>query len=347
MSTPDSGPVDGVRRPPPQPPLVGCGTFVALVLVMLFVAGLAGFSWWYSAALGCPVGDARKAAHDRAADDLEVAAAHLPGVVAVEADFVAGPCYWYDSMTVDLTVEADADPEQVAAAVALVAAGLDGPGLRPSGTARASVHDDGPEHNPGGDRPSLHLQDRAAGDRAAALARAWAQLKGRYRSTHVGVGYRNASIRVQLPGTSGPAVVYEAFDMLRGLGLTEGTNTSEMTWEVVVAAPERVGAAPRTSYSVVGELPPADGLAAIEAVAGWSAALGPEVALESKAVWSKQEGEESPGLTVAAYVDVDAAGRTVEVMADDLVARLAGFGVPYHVEVVAMDRRGRAERTSG
>lgn len=346
MSTPVSGPVDGTERPPPQPRLVGWGTAVGVLMVVLFVAGLAGFSWWYSAALGCPIGDARAAARDRAADDLEVAVAHLPGVVAVEADFVVGPCYRYDSLTVDLTVAADADPEQVAAAVALVAAGLDGPEPHPSGTARALVHDDGPEPKPGDDGPSLHLRD-GTGDRAAVLARAWAQLKGRYRSTHVGVDYHNESIRVRLPSTSGPEVVREAFDMLRGLGLTEAADRNELKWAVVVAGPEGLGAATEASYLVVGELPPADGLAAIEAVAGWSTALGPEVVVESTAVWSTQDGEESPGLTVAAQVDVDAAGRTVDEMADDLAGRLAGSGAAYRVEIVGMDRRGRAERMSG
>jgi hypothetical protein len=93
----------------------------------------------------------------------------------------------------------------------------------------------------------------------------------------------------------------------------------------------------------------AEGIAAIGAVAAWSAALGPEIALATKAVWSAPEqGDESPGLTVRATVDVDALGRTVAEVADDLAAQLAGSGAPYQAVVGARDQPPRsAERVSG
>jgi hypothetical protein len=125
MAPPVHGPVDDVdRRPPPH--LVGYGTLVAVLLVVLLVSGIVAFGWWFSSALGCPVGDAGAAGPARAVKDLETAVAPLPGVVAIKADFSPGPCHWYDRLEVDVTVSAAAHPEQVAAAAALVAAGLDG-----------------------------------------------------------------------------------------------------------------------------------------------------------------------------------------------------------------------------
>jgi hypothetical protein len=322
---------------------MGCGAW-AVVVLMLILMGFVGFYWWLSSALGCPVGDGGRTGPDRAAKNLEEAVAHLPGVVAAEADFTLGACTWYDSLTVDLTVRADADPEQVAAAVALVAAGMRSPELNPSAVTTAHVHDDVPEQHPGAG-PSLRLQEGDP-DRAAAAARAWAQLKGRYRGAHVAVEYGRESIGVRLPGSPDPAAVREAFDVLRGLGLTEGAD-AQLRWYVVVAGQERADSLRERSYFVEGDLPPAEGLAAIEAVAAWSAALGSEVVHRSKAVWSHHEGDESPGLEVGADVDIRTAGRTADELADDLAGRLAGSGAPYRVGVFDVNRLGEAVRASG
>jgi hypothetical protein len=317
---------------------------VVVGLIVLILMGFLGFSAWLSAELGCPGYSSRRTGPDRAAKNLEEAVAHLPGVAAVEAEFTLGACTWYDSLTVDLTVRADADPEQVAAAVALVAAGMRPPELNPSGLTTAHVHDDVPEQHPGAG-PSLRLQEGDP-DRAAAVARAWAQLKGRYRGAHVAVEHGRESIGVQLPGRPDPAAVREAFDVLRGLGLTEGAD-AQLRWYVVVAGQERADSLRERSYFVEGNLPPAEGLAAIEAVAAWSAALGPEVVHRSKAVWSHHEGDESPGLEVGADVDIRTAGRTADELADDLAGRLAGSGAPYRVGVFDVNRLGEAVRASG
>jgi hypothetical protein len=321
---------------------MGCGAWAAVVL-MLILLGFLGFSAWLSAELGCPGYTSRRIGPDRAAKDLEEAVAQMPGVAAVEAEFTLGGCTWYDSLAVDLTVRADADPEQVAAAVAQVAAGMRPPETNPSGT-RARVHDDVPEQHPGAG-PLLILQ-KGDPDRAAAVARAWAQLKGRYRGVHVAVEHGRESIGVQLPGSPDPAAVREAFDVLRGLGLTEGAD-AQLRWYVVVAGQERASRSRERSYFVEeGDLPPAEGLAAIEAVAAWSAALGPEVVHRSKAVWIHREGDESPGLEVEADVDIRTAGRTADELADELAGRLAGSGVPYRVGVFDVNRLGEAVRAS-
>jgi hypothetical protein len=253
---------------------LGRGDVVGVVVVLaLFVASMA----WLAVLLEplnhrCLPSDVSTAGADRAADDLRVAAARLPGVVAVEAAYTPGDC---DRVGVALTVDADADPDLVAAAVAFVAAGLDAPELRADHVG-VSVEDNGPEHSPGAGRPSLSLTDTSrAPDAVAVVARAWAQLKEHYRSTNVKIDYYYDSVRVQLPRPADSAAVREAFHVLRGLGLTERTSGNQTFWDVGVAGPGPIHYEPDINYGVRGDLTSAEGIAAIGAVAAWSAALGP------------------------------------------------------------------------
>lgn len=322
-------------------------TVGVLVILGLFLAGVIGLSNWLEPLNHrCSPDGAGSPAAERVVDDLGAAASRLPGVVAVEAGYTPGDC---DSASVALTVGADADPGRVAAAVAFVAAGLDAPEVRAVHDVAVSVEDDGPEHSPGGGRPSLHLADRArAPDAVAAVVRAWVRLKGHYRATSVEIGHYSDSIRVQLPRPSDAVAVREAFDVLRGLGLTGSAGGNLIFWEVGVAGPGPIRHEPDTGYGVRGDLT-AEGLTAIEAAAGWSADLGPEIASVTKAHWSAPERGDAPVvLTVRATVDVDAVGRTVDDVADDLAARLAASGAPHQVVVAARDDPPRsAERGAG
>jgi hypothetical protein len=128
--------------------------------------------------------------------------------------------------------------------------------------------------------------------------------------------------------------------------MSGGTGGSRIYWGVVAAAPGRIGASAENVYSVVNAPLPAEGLAAIEAVADWASAIGPETNLESTAVWSRERADKSPALTVRANIDGDTAGRTVDELADDLATRLAGSGAPYQVQV-AVNGRGSTARKSG
>lgn len=327
---------------------MGRGDVVGVVLVVaLCVAGLIGLAVRLEPMNHrCPGGGVPSEV-GRVADDLGAAAARLPGVVAAMADYSPGDC---DRLRVALTVDANADPDQVAAAVAFVAAGLGAPELRVVSDVRASVEDDGPEHSPAGGRPSLSLFDGSRATHAvAAVARAWAQLKGRYRSTEVEVGHYYDSVRVQLPRRADSAAIREAFEVLRSLGLAESTSGNLTFWNVGVAGPGPIVTEPDIHYQVRGDLSSPTVLASMEAVAGWSAALGSEIAVVTKAVWSEvREGDEPPGLTVRATVDVDAVGRTVDEVADDLAARLAGAAASYHVKIAAStDPPRSADRVSG
>jgi hypothetical protein len=183
----------------------------------------------------------------------------------------------------------------------------------------------------------------------AALARAWAQLKGHYRDVDVDVDFYRDSFRVQLPHTADSTAVRGAFDAMHGLGLTERESASRgLFWNVGVTGPGPIHHEPDVDYGMRGDLS-SEGFAAFEAVAAWSTALGPEVVAATESVWSSsREGDDASGLTVSATVDVDTLGRTVDEVADDLAARLAGSGASYRVQIAASAAPPRsARRVSG
>jgi hypothetical protein len=326
---------------------MGRGDVAAVVVVLALVVA----SWiWFVAYVEplshrCNPPDDRTAGADRVTGDLGAAASRLPGVVAAEADYSPGDC---DVVSVALTVDADAFPGQVAAAVAFVHARPDAPPLRWVDDVVVSVKDDGPEHSPGRGGPTLTLSDEfRATDAVATLARAWARLKGHYRGVDVDVDFYRDSFRVQLPRSADSTAVRDAFEVMRGLGLTERESASRsLFWDVGVAGPGPIHHDPDINYGTRrGDLPSTEGLAAIEAVAAWSTALGPEIVLVTDTVWSgAQEGDEAPGLTVSATVDVDTLGRTVDEVADDLAARLAGSGSSYKVQIAASTAPPRSTR---
>lgn len=348
----------GNRRPripvvhPVETPyrLVGRGFVVGVVAVLVLIVAPVV---WLAVLLEplnhrCNPPDDRTAGAGRVAGDLGVATARLSGVVAAEADYSPGDC---DVLSIAVTVDADADPDQVAAAVAFVDAGLDVPPLRAVDDVVVSVEDDGPEHSPGGGRPSLTVADESrATDAVATVARAWAQLKGRYRGVDVDVDFYRDSFRVQLPQPADSTAVRGAFDAMRGLGITERESASRsLFWDVGVTGPGPIDHDPDINYGMRGDLSSAEGLAAFEAVAAWSTALGPEIAPATESVWSSsREGDDASRITVSATVDVDALGRTVDEVADDLAARLAGSGASYRVQIAAGTAPPRsARRVSG
>jgi hypothetical protein len=316
---------------------------VGLGLVILFGLLLAA-SAWFSAAMGCPPGGVDSGAARSATLRLERAVGEVRGVVESEGDYSPEPCS--DAARIDITVVRDAHPDRVEEAVRVAQAGLQAPDFADVTRVTLSVRLDervGPAPEDG----RFVTSGRAAVEDVVATARAWLELHRRYPGASVGDPLGIDRVGIPLTAPVDPEAVTGAFELMRELGL-DGAGRRSPRWSLRLApSAEHRRYGEGHSYEAQGELPPREAVAAMGAAAGWSADLGPDTVLESKAVWWADPDSPRPRLLVRVEVDLDRAGRSAGEVADELAAMLGATASPYELEVRSASSDTKVVRTSG
>jgi hypothetical protein len=314
---------------------------VVTVLVLIGVPLATGA--WFASALGCPLGGAGSDAARSASLRLERVVGELPAVVASESDYTESACA--DSASIRITVPRGAHPDQVAEVVRVAHAGLQGPEFEDVNSTELSVEPDerlGPTPADG----KFAASGDAAAQEVVAEARAWAVLHRRHPGASVGSAGRGW-VDIPLTAPVEPGAVTEAFDLMRELGL-DGAGHYLPSWHVWVAlSPAQSRYSEGDYYRAQGRLPPQEAVAAMGSVAAWSALLGPDIVVESRATWWTPPDSQRPRLQVQVDIDLDLAERTADDVADELAAIFDATAAPYELEIRSASSDLQAVRSSG